>query len=391
MRHTHGFVPAVVLFLLCAVSIGPVPNATADPLPARWQAAAIGTAHVVAVTVMPSAPDTLYAAGDGVYRSRDGGVSWTALTTRFQAAEVRVAPGNGQILYAATGDGCASGRPGTLWRSADAGATWQPRTGGPASLAVSAVDPDDVMGIGCGGVYRSRDGGQTWRLLPGSSVPNYDGRLLVRAGSDRAYLYAVFASEGGTPALARSTDGGQTWATQVLPDLPGPGDLAVDARDPRRLTFVSFAGVHVSTDAGVTWTARNAGLPQAGAFYHLSTATSDPSTGMWYLGSADTSRPRGVFRSGADQSWTAITSAPAGQTIAQLVFVPAVSGPALLAVTGAGTLYRFALSGVGDPPGMPRTGARGPVSSFELALMGIALTGVGLWLRRHARQRRSSQ
>jgi photosystem II stability/assembly factor-like uncharacterized protein len=286
---------------------------------------------------MPSAPDTLYAAGDGVYRSTDGGVSWTALTTRFQAAEVRGAPGNGQILYAATGEGCASGRPGTLWRSADAGASWQPRTGGPASLTVSAVDPDDVMGIGCGGVYRSRDGGQTWQLLPGSGVPNYDGRLLARAASDQSYLYAVFSSEGGTPALARSTDGGQTWAAQVLPDLPGPGDLAIDAQDARRLTFVSFAGFHVSTDAGVTWTVRNAGLPQAGAFYHLSTVASDPRTGMWYLGSADSTQPRGVFSSGAGRPWKAVTSAPAGQAIAQLVFVPARSGAARHDLTRRGT------------------------------------------------------
>jgi photosystem II stability/assembly factor-like uncharacterized protein len=365
--------------------------AAADPLPAGWQSAAIGTAHVVAVTISTAPPYTLYAAGDGVYRSADGGVSWTALTTAFAAAEVQVAASNAQILYAATGEGCGSGRPGTLWRSPDGGGTWQPRTGGPASLAVSAIDPDDVMGIGCGGVYRSRDGGQHWQLLPGSNVPNYDGRLLVQAGNDRAYLYAVFASEGGTPALSRSTDGGQTWKARVLPNLPGPGDLAVDPQDPQRLTFVSFAGFYVSTDAGETWTARNAGLPRAGDFYHLSTAAYNPATGTRYLGSADPTQPHGVFQLGARQVWTAITPAPAGQAIAQLVFVPAASGPALLAVTSAGALYRSALAGTGGVPGMPRTGAGVAGSGWGLALVGVALASVGFCIRRYARRRRDAQ
>lgn len=385
MRHTRGLIPTVVLFLLGAVILAP--PATADPLPGGWQSPAIGPAHVVGVTITAAAPHTMYAAGDGVYRSADGGVSWTALTTAFPAAEVQPAPSNGQILYAATGDGCASGKPGTLWRSADGGATWQPRTGGPASLVVSAADADDLMGIGCAGVYRSRDGGQSWHLLPGSGVPNFDGRLLVRGRNDPAYLYAVFASEGGTTGLARSIDGGQTWSTQVLADLQGPGDLVVDPQDARRLTFVSFAGCYVSTDAGATWTARNAGLPLAGAFYYLSTAAYDAATGAWYLGSADPSQPRGVFRLGGGRSWTAVSPAPAGQAIARLVFVSAGTGPALLAVTNAGALYRLALPGAGDLPGMPRTGGGAGATGLEWALLGAALVGVGLGLRRHPRRR----
>jgi photosystem II stability/assembly factor-like uncharacterized protein len=374
-----------VLFLLGAVVLAP--PAAADPLPGGWQSPAIGTAHVAGVTITAAAPHTMYAAGDGVYRSTDGGASWTALTTAFSTAEVQPAPSNGQILYAATGDGCASGKPGTLWRSADGGATWQPRSGGPASLHVSAADADDLLGIGCAGVYRSRDGGQSWQLLPGSGVPNFDGQLLVRGHNDPAYLYAVFASEGGTTGLARSRDGGQTWRTQVLADLPGPGDLAVDPRDARRLTFVSFAGCYVSTDAGATWTARNTGLPRAGEFDHLSTAAYDAATGTWYLGSADPTQPRGVFRLGAGGAWTAVTSAPAGQAIARLVFVSAGSGPALLAVTSAGALYRVALPGASGPPGVPRTGGGAGATGPAWALLAAALVGVGLGLRRHARQR----
>jgi photosystem II stability/assembly factor-like uncharacterized protein len=374
----------VVLVLLSAVSLGPL--VAAAPLPAGWQTTAPATAHIAGVTMMPAAPHTLYAAGAGVYRSDDGGVSWTPLTTAFSAAEVQVAPSNSQILYAATGEGCASGAPGTLQRSADGGATWQPRTGGPASLVVSTTDADDLLGIGCTGVYRSTDGGQHWTLLPGSGVPNFDGRLLVRGQNDPAYLYAVFASEGGTPAIARSTDGGQTWQTQVLTDLPGPGDLVVDPQDARQVIFVSFAGYAVSLDAGATWTARNTGLPRTGTFYHLSTTAHDPATGTWYLGSADPTQPRGVFQRSAGPAWTAVTPAPGGEPISRLVFVPAGSGPALLAVTGTGALYRFALPGAGGLPGMPRTGGGAAEAGPEWALLGAALLGVGLWLRRRARQ-----
>ncbi len=382
MRYSLRLIPMVMLVLLSAGSLGP--RAAAAPLLAGWQPTALATAHIAGVTMVPAAPYTLYAAGDGVYRSDDGGVSWTPLTTAFSAAEVQVAPSNRQVLYAATGEGCASGAPGTLWRSADGGATWQPRTGGPASLVVSATDAGDLLGIGCTGVYRSGDGGQHWTLLPGSGVPNFDGHLLVGGRNDPAYLYAVFASEGGTPAIARSTDGGQTWQTQVLADWPGPGDLAVDPQDARQVSFVSFAGYAVSTDAGATWTARNTGLPRAGTFYQLSTVAHDPATGTWYLGSGDPTQPRGVFQRRATPAWTAVAPAPGGEAISRLVFVPAGAGPALLAVTGTGALYRLALSGAGGLPGMPRTGGGGAAAGAEWALLGAALLGVGLWLRRRA-------
>jgi hypothetical protein len=67
-----------------------------------------------------------------------------------------------------------------------------------------------------------------------------------------------------------------------------------------------------------------------------------------------------------------------------LVFVPAGSGPALLAVTGTGALYRFALPGAGGLPGMPRTGGGATAAGPECVLLGAALLSVGLWLRRRA-------
>jgi photosystem II stability/assembly factor-like uncharacterized protein len=329
------------------------------------------------VELGPGVAGPLYAAGDGIYRSADGGLTWTTLTRAFTAEEVHVSPSNSQILYAAIGEKCAKGEAGMLQRSTDGGGTWQARSGEVSSLDINPADPNDLLGIACNGVYRSRDGGQTWDLLPGSAVTNYDGFALVRGVNDRSYIYALFVSEGGTPAIQRSTNAGLTWTELHPENQAGPSDLVVDPQDTRRLTFVSFAGFYRSIDAGQTWTARNSGLPRTEDFYHLSTLARDPATGNIYLASADLTRPRGVFRLTGNQPWTLVAPAPDGHAIHQLTFVAAPTGPALLAVTDAGMLYRLALGAGGTLPGMPRSGAGTGTEWLWGILLGAALVLLG--------------
>ncbi len=334
----------------------PPAPATVTPAPttapaASWQLVAAAVKDPSAALTSGSPPATVYAGGTGVLRSTDAGQTWAALTTAFPVQEIAVAPSDPQVIYAGTGEGCASGKPGLLERSTDGGQTWTAVTGGPIRLSVDPHNAQTVLGLRCGGVDKSTDGGQTWTHLAGSGVTNYDGLFLVRAPSDANTLYAVYASEGGTPALQRTTDGGQTWTNLPAVDQPGPRDFTVDPTNAKHVYLLGMAGFLSSADGGQTWNPHNTGLSPAGANYQLSTLAIDtvspPPAGAAATlyasaGGLPDGTPQGVLRWNGNNSWVPLAPAPDGHAIYQLLAVRDPAHPALLALTDAG-LYRLPL------------------------------------------------
>jgi hypothetical protein len=307
------------------------------------------------VSQPPGAGKVVYAAGDGVYRSPDGGQTWQTLTTSFTATEVEPAPSNPQILYAASGEGCASGAPGTLQRSSDGGKTWSTLPGGPFQLDIDPANPDKLLGLRCDGLYQSADGGTTWTKVPGatSGVQNHDPRFLVRGVNARAYIYLLLVAEGGGTTLQRSTDSGVTWTTASNPALHSTVSLAVFPIDAKHLYFVGSSGFYSSADAGATWNAHNQGLPVKEGSYLLTTLALDavnPPRGVagtpLYLGGyepGDTKPFSGsLFRWNGSSAWTALAPLWPGADILQLLAVNELNNPALLAIDPAG-IYRLAL------------------------------------------------
>jgi photosystem II stability/assembly factor-like uncharacterized protein len=131
--------------------------------------------HNVAVT--PGPPKTvLVVVNNEVYRSTDDGGTWQALRVRESfpwtyPRGIAVQPGNGQTIFLTIGD-TTPGRIGTVMRSRDAGQTWEPLAlPVPANSAMwvvhlGAADPKVVFaGSRYGYLYRSDDGGDTWRKL----------------------------------------------------------------------------------------------------------------------------------------------------------------------------------------------------------------------------------
>ncbi len=115
-----------------------------------------------------------------------------------------------------------------------------PHTSDYHALLVSATDPNTLLLGTHQGVFRSTDGGHTWRA---AGLAGEDAMNLVRAGG------TIFM--GGHDVFAESTDGGKTWRAMVpagLPSLDVHG-LAVDPRDPKTLyAQIAMTGLYRSTD-----------------------------------------------------------------------------------------------------------------------------------------------
>ena len=222
----------------------------------------------------------------GVFRTTDGGKTWTRVLYKDEqtgAIDVAFDPHNPKIVYAALWQvrrqpwNFSSGGPGSgLYRSTDGGLTWSQlkEHGLPAGIlgridvSVSPVDSKRIYAMieaKEGGLYRSDDAGATWRRV------NDDGRIRQRAWyfskiyADPKALDTVYALNTG---MFRSTDGGKTFDL-----LPAPhGDhhaLWIDPNNPNSLINANDGGASVSLDGGKTWSTQN-NQPTA-QFYHVAT------------------------------------------------------------------------------------------------------------------------
>jgi len=252
------------------------------------------TRHIAKVLIDPNDPNTIFVAAighaygpneqRGVFRSTDGGKTWQKVLYKDDktgAVDLVFDPQNPHILYAAlyqvvrTPWGFTSGGPGSgIYKSIDGGSTWKHLTGhglpegiyGRIGLAVGA-DSSPVYALieaKKGGLYRSDDGGKHWKFVNG------DQRFTQRAW----YYMHIFADPKASDTLYilntgtyRSTDGGVHFTP-----IPAPhGDdhaLWIDPTNPKRMIEGNDGGATISVDDGKTWTSED-NQPTA-QFYHVS-------------------------------------------------------------------------------------------------------------------------
>lgn len=276
------------------------------------------TLHIAKVIVHPRNPDIVLVAAlghaygpnqeRGVFRSTDGGKTWEKVLYKDDktgAIDITFDPTNPHILYAAlweayrTPYSLSSGGPGSgLYKSLDGGASWKRLEGnglpagilGRIGVAVSGADPNRVYAqieAEEGGLYRSDDGGEKWTKI------NDDHRFRQRAW----YFTHIFADPKNVDTvyelntgLLRSTDGGHSFTM-----LPAPhGDhhaLWIDPTDPSRMINGNDGGATITVDGGKTWSAQS-NQPTA-QFYHVI---------------ADNRFPYHVYGSQQDNSSVAIAS-----------------------------------------------------------------------------------
>lgn len=218
--------------------------------------------------------------GDGVYLSTDGGNKWQHLglekTERIAAIEVSNQSSD-DVFVCATGALWSDAKERGVYRSSDAGKTWEQvlyinQSTGCSDLVIDPNNPNIIYagmwqfrrypdyftsGGAGSGLYRSIDGGDTWQELTNGLPADDKGRIaLAIAHSQSTTVYATVEAE--ETALYRSDDMGKSWQrksdsgmVQMRPFYFG--ELKVDPTDPERVYKPSFITV-TSTDGGETFT-----------------------------------------------------------------------------------------------------------------------------------------
>ena len=223
-----------------------------------------------------------HAMGDGIYKSEDAGKTWKhmGLEKSGRIGRIVVHPSNPDIVYAAAlGHTFGPQQERGIYKTTNGGETWErilfaDENTGAADIALDPKNPDRLLagmwsihintwglrsGGPGGGVYRSLDAGKTWEPLKDKGLPGGSENPVGKTGvaisaSDPDVVYALFEIE--SPALYRSEDFGDSWTLvtrnhDINERAPYYTRMAVSPDNPEELYFANVRFI-VSKDGGKT-------------------------------------------------------------------------------------------------------------------------------------------
>jgi len=241
---------------------------------ASWRRMAWIRDFVYDLVCDPRRPDTVYVLWmNGVYKSYDRGSTWTkhALPSpHYSFGRIAVSPKNSSVVYAT---GIAVTSPST-WTT-------------------------------CMAVFKSNTGGQTWsvkRIIPGSAAGQARALAVDPVHPNILYVGGWYTTDAYRDGLFKSSDGGSTWKDITGTIVDEPRAIVVDPANSSRLYVGTTAGVYASADGGKTWT-KGKGLAAATV---LAFAPSD--SNVLYAGNG-TAIARSRY---AGANWTVLTHSAYG-------------------------------------------------------------------------------
>ncbi len=228
------------------------------------------TLGVSSIVIDYQNPDIIYigtgdrdagdARGMGVFKSMDGGQTFTPFNSEMEDAKVGrmiMHPDNHLILFAATSRG--------LFKTTDGGQTWEKKKNGNfKEIVFKPGMPSVIYASRSGDFYKSTDNGETW--VKNYQTGNHDRAVIGVSPADPEVVYFVTVNNSSYGGTYKSDDSGETWT--LMSDTPnimswgcnggdgGQGWYDLDvAVDPLNANIVYVAGVNVfkSIDGGQTW------------------------------------------------------------------------------------------------------------------------------------------
>jgi len=250
-----------------------------------------GSYSIGCLAIDPSNPNTVWVGsgennsqrsvsyGDGIYKSLDGGRKWKnmGLEESMHIGEIIVHPTNSDVVYvAAMGSVWGPGGDRGLYRTSDGGETWDKvleidENTGVVSIEMDPRDPDVIYAASYqrrrhtwtlinggpeSGVWKTTDGGDTWREI-NSGLPGGDkGRIgLALAAKSPDTIYAIVEAVGDKSGFYRSTDAGENWSRMSDYISRSPqyyNEIVVDPHDADRVYSLD-TWLSSTEDGGRTW------------------------------------------------------------------------------------------------------------------------------------------
>ena len=271
----------------------PFSSETFSGLKLRALGPAVTSGRIGDIAVVPGKPSTWYVAvaSGGVFKTTNAGTTWTPVFDEqgsYSIGCVTVDPTNPNVVWVGTGEN------------------------------------NSQRSVGYGdGVYKSLDGGKSWTNA-GLKESEHVGKIVVDPKSpDTVYVASQgpLWAAGGERGVYKTTDGGKTWKPSLkLSENTGASDLWIDPRDPAVLYATSYqrrrhvwgmvhggpeSAIWKTTDAGATWRKLEKGIPKADlGRIGLALSPADPDVLTALVEAAD-AKDRGTYRStDRGESWT---------------------------------------------------------------------------------------
>ena len=329
---------------------------------ATWRA--LDGAHGKSIRALAMAPTDhnilVIGALDGVFRSKDAGATWERMTpenpetlenhaSMKNFVSVAIDPQNPDIVYAGTRH--------LPWKTSDGGKTWHNLKDGILddsdvfSIIVDPKTPSRVYASACSGIYKSDNGADVFHRVQGLPHSAIRTRVLKQDPQRPSIVYA-----GTTGGMWKTVDGGSKWA-RVTSDDVVVNDVLIDPRNPQRVLIATDrGGVLVSNDGFAKYQASNRGFSHRMVGAVIADHTNP---NRLYVGILNDKLHGGVFTTDdIGKTWQQLSKGLGDRDVLSL---QQTENGAIFAGTNHGIFYLASLSGTWTPASM----IVGPVPDWQ--------------------------